>query len=246
MRAVTWARDAIFFRFFLGLAAFGAWGLGAPSHPTTCAFGLDLARLRTWVPIVRFGGEGDPGGGHHDAARGRVVWLWLLGVLGCHPWPSLNGHWPTKASCRRKGRRLSCRHLHPSPSCTVMRHMFVHVFQVWVPDVQPNIRVLGHASRSSGPFGVAGTVTNCAGHPLTTSTSLAALLSSAPSSSSPSDALSSISGGAWSTPAPAWGHNSKRRGWEDFSKNKHLPDGCRNETQGTSAHAHATAPLAPP
>ena len=58
---VTWARDAIFFSFFLGLAAVVAWGLGAPSHPTTGAFGLALARLRTWLPILRFDGEGDPG-----------------------------------------------------------------------------------------------------------------------------------------------------------------------------------------
>ena len=88
MRAVTWARDAIFFTFFLGLAAVGAWGLGAPSHPTTCAFGLDLARLYTRVPIVRFGGEGDPGGGHHDAARARVVGFGCGGFLGAIPWPS--------------------------------------------------------------------------------------------------------------------------------------------------------------
>ena len=73
------------------------------------------------------------------------------GFLGAIPWPSLNGQ--PGPCCRRKGRRLSCRPLDPSPSCTVMRHMFVHVFQVWAPDVQPNIRVLGHASPSPGPFG---------------------------------------------------------------------------------------------
>jgi hypothetical protein len=104
LRAVTWARDAIFFPFFLGLAALGAWGLGAPSHPTTCAFGLDLARLRTWVPIVRFGGEGDPGGGHHDAARGPCGMVLAVGGFWV---PSLaKFEWPARAMLQAQGSQV--------------------------------------------------------------------------------------------------------------------------------------------
>ena len=124
MRAVTWARDAIFFRFFLGLAAFEAWGLGAPSHPTTCAFGLDLARLRTWVPIVRFGGEGDPGGGHHDAVRGpcgmalAVGFFWVPS-LAKFEWPLAN-----QGQLQAQGSQVV---LPPPPSLPIVHRDEAHV-----------------------------------------------------------------------------------------------------------------------
>ena len=88
MRAVTWARDAFFSNFFLGLAAFGVSAVGAPSHPTMCELAPALVCLHTWVPMMQLGGTGGPGFGRHYATRGSVwggfAWagdwlqLWIL------------------------------------------------------------------------------------------------------------------------------------------------------------------------
>ena len=53
---VTWARDAFFFSFFLGLTAFGVSAVGAPSHPTMCELAPALVCLHTWIPMMQLGG----------------------------------------------------------------------------------------------------------------------------------------------------------------------------------------------
>ena len=155
MRAVTWARDAFFSNFFLGLAAFGVSAVGAPSHPTMCELAPALVCLHTWIPMMRFGGTGGPGFGWHCATRGPVWggfawagdWLqfWiLLARFHCQSLPLRS----------REGCKCPCCPLLPSRMYTKMKNMFMHVFQGWALDVQPNMFELGALDCHEDPLGL--------------------------------------------------------------------------------------------
>ena len=152
---VTWARDAFFFSFFLGLTAFGGSAVGAPSHPTMCELAPALVCLHTWIPMMRIGGTGGPGFGWHCATRGPVWggfawagdWLqfWiLLARFHCQSLPLRS----------REGCKCPCCPLLPSRMYTKMKNMFMHVFQGWALDVQPNISEPGVLDCHEDPLGL--------------------------------------------------------------------------------------------
>jgi hypothetical protein len=78
--------------------------------------------LRTWLPILRFGGEGDPGSGHHDGARGPCGMVSTVGVSGCHPLAKFE--WPARAMLQAQGSQVV---LPPPRSLPIVHRDEAHV-----------------------------------------------------------------------------------------------------------------------
>ena len=104
---------------------------------------------------MQLGGTGGPWFGRHYATRGSVWggfawagdWLqfWiLLARFHCQSLPLRS----------REGCKCPCCPLLPSRMYTKMKNMFMHVFQGWALDVQPNISEPGVLDCHEDPLGL--------------------------------------------------------------------------------------------